>query len=98
MDETAKNVQELKTIIREMVLELGDLKERVTRLEKGMQAEAETAALNIIRPDLEIIKLQGEGYDRLGMLYNDGYHVCPSNFGDSRQEECLFCLAFINKE
>jgi regulator of replication initiation timing len=79
-----------------MVLELGDLKERVTRLEKGIQAEADT--LNIKKPDLEIIKLQGEGYERLGLLYNDGYHVCPSNFGDSRQEECLFCLAFMNKE
>jgi regulator of replication initiation timing len=74
MDETAKNVQELKMIIRE------------------------PEDINIIKPDLEIIKLQGEGYERLGMLYNDGYHVCPSNFGDKRQEECLFCLAFINKE
>ena len=96
MDETAKNVQEMKIIIREMVLELGDLKERVTRLERG--AEPEPGPLNITKPDLEILKLQGEGYERLGMLYNDGYHVCPSNFGDSRQEECLFCLAFINKE
>jgi len=96
MDETAKNVQEMKIIIREMVLELGDLKERVTRLERG--AEPEPEPLNITKPDLEILKLQGEGYERLGMLYNDGYHVCPSNFGDSRQEECLFCLAFINKE
>jgi len=84
-------------IIREMVLELGDLKERVSRLEKT-QIDAEPEALNMIKPEREIIKLQGEGYERLGALYNDGYHVCPSNFGDSRQEECLFCLAFINKE
>jgi regulator of replication initiation timing len=94
MDENAKNVQEMKIIIREMVLELGDLKERVTRLEKGSEEEP----MNVFKPDLEMLKLQGEGYERLGRLYNDGYHVCPSNFGDSRQEECLFCLAFINKE
>jgi regulator of replication initiation timing len=98
MDETAKNVLELKTIIREMVLELGDLKERVTRLESAIQVQAEPESVNIMKPDREIIELQGEGYERLGMLYNDGYHVCPSNFGDNRQEECLFCLAFINKE
>ncbi|HWQ76220.1 MAG TPA: initiation control protein YabA [Syntrophomonas sp.] len=98
MDEIAKDVQELKTIIREMVLELGDLKERVTRLEKTEPVEAGPEFINNVRPDLDIIKLQGEGYERLGMLYQKGYHVCPSNFGDHRQEECLFCLAFINKE
>jgi len=47
---------------------------------------------------VDIIKLQGEGYERLGQLYNDGFHVCPSSFGDGRQEECLFCLAFMQKE
>lgn len=94
MEETAKNVQEMKIIIREMVLELGDLKERVTRLEGA----SEPQPLNTGMPDLDMRKLQGEGYERLGMLYNEGYHVCPSNFGDSRQEECLFCIAFIHKE
>lgn len=90
-------MQEMKTIIREMVLELGDLKERVSRLETRTD-ETEPEALNMINPNRDIIKLQGEGYERLGALYNDGYHICPSNFGDSRQEDCLFCLAFINKE
>ena len=94
MEETAKSVQEMKIIIREMVLELGELKERVTRLERA----AEPEPLYTRKPDLDMFKLQSEGYERLGMLYNDGYHVCPSNFGDSRQEECLFCIAFMNKE
>jgi len=95
MEDTAKTVHELKILIRELVLEIGDLKERVTILER--KHTAEFPAEERMNPE-DIIKLQGEGYDRLGQLYNDGYHVCPSNFGDSRQEECLFCLGFMQKE
>lgn len=95
MEDTAKTVQELKVLIRELILEIGDLKERVAMLESRQPYEPLTAE----RMDpADIIKLQGEGYDRLGQLYQDGFHVCPSNFGDSRQEECLFCLGFMQKE
>lgn len=95
MEETARTVQELKILIRELILEIGDLKERVTLLERNAPAEPLPEER---RMPIDIIKLQGEGYERLGQLYNDGFHVCPSNFGDGRQEECLFCLAFMQKE
>ena len=35
------------------------------------------------------------GFDALGDLYDDGYHICPANFGQSRSEDCLFCLNFL---
>lgn len=95
MEETARTVQELKVLIRELILEIGDLKERVALLERSAVAEP---SLEGKKMPIDIVKLQGEGYDRLGQLYNDGFHVCPSNFGDGRQEECLFCLAFMQKE
>jgi len=95
MEDTVKTVQELKILIRELILEIGDLKERVTLLERKGIAEP---LYEERRTDIDLIKLQGEGYERLGQLYNEGFHVCPSNFGDSRQEECLFCLAFMQKE
>ncbi len=95
MEDTARTVQELKILIRELILEIGDLKERVTLLEREKNPQA---WYDEKHDKMDLIKLQGEGYERLGKLYNDGYHVCPSSFGYSRQEECLFCLAFIQKE
>ncbi len=95
MENTVKTVQELKILIRELILEIGDLKERVTLLERKEIAEP---LYEVRKTDIELLELQGEGYERLGQIYNEGFHVCPSNFGDSRQEECLFCMAFMQKE
>ncbi len=90
-----KKVQELKVLIRELILELGDLKERVTRLEKEAVPPPPP---KVRRQDCEMIKLQGEGYDQLGRIYNEGYHVCPVAYGEPRQDGCIFCIAFMNKE
>lgn len=89
-----KTVQELKMLIRELILEIGDLKERVTALEK----EANPEPFRPQKMNLEVMKLQGEGYEQLGRIYNEGYHVCPIAFGDLREGECLFCIAFMEKE
>lgn len=37
----------------------------------------------------------GGGFEALTNLYEDGFHVCPSNFGQNREEECIFCLNFL---
>ena len=37
----------------------------------------------------------GEGFQALKDLYDDGFHICPGSFGQSRDEECLFCLSFL---
>jgi len=89
-----KTVQELKVLIRELILELGDLKERVTRLEK----DPSPPPRQLRRQDAEMIKLQGESYEQLGRIYNEGYHVCPVAYGEPRQDGCIFCIAFMNKE
>ncbi len=89
-----KAVQELKVLIRELILEIGELKERVSYLEKEANPEPQYQRL----PEAERIKLQGESYEQLGLIYNEGYHVCPVAYGEPRRDGCLFCIAFLEKE
>lgn len=91
-----KTVQELKILMREMILEIGDLKERITLLENSIKKKDPQEVM--IYPELEKIKIQSEGYDQLGSLYQEGYHICPIAFGQKREEECLFCIALMEKE
>lgn len=81
-------------IIRELILEVGELKERIANLEKNMALYEEARLPEVT----ENLFLQGESYEKLGKLYKEGYHVCPASFGQVRQGECLFCIAFMEKE
>lgn len=90
-----KTVQELKTILRELIIEVGEMKEKLAVLErewqeKGQEKEARTKTGNF--------QLEGESYENLGRLYSQGYHVCPMAYGQLRHEDCLFCMAFMEKE
>lgn len=90
-----RTVREMATILRELILELGDLKERIAALEKElMREEPLPAPVNISYPML----LEGESYANIGRIYNEGFHVCPEAYGQPRSEECLFCIAFLEKE
>lgn len=90
-----KTVREMAGILRELILELGDLKERVAALEKALiKEEALTVPVQISYPML----LEGESYANIGRIYNEGFHVCTEAYGQPRTEECLFCIAFLEKE
>jgi len=92
-----KKLLELTRIIHEMVLEVGELKERVALLEGHLQEACPP------QPEVEVdeaIKrqLQGENYENLGHLYHSGYHVCPEFFGQVLDGDCLFCVALMEKK
>mgnify|MGYP005839552469 CR=1 FL=1 len=43
--------------------------------------------------------IQSEGMETLAKLYEEGFHICPTHFAQSREgEPCLFCLAFLKGE
>ncbi|NLF45822.1 MAG: DNA replication initiation control protein YabA [Syntrophomonadaceae bacterium] len=88
-----KKIQELTTIIRELTFEIADLKQRIRELEKEKAQEE-------YRPtDLkDKILLRAEGYENLGGIYKEGYHICSMAYGEPREEECLFCIAFMGRE
>lgn len=95
--------------IGELVGELGDLKEklrglleenhRVTlenhhlRQRLDQEASEEESRRKVSQADIP-----GEGYDNLARLYEEGFHICNVHFGSPREDEdCLFCLLFLDK-
>lgn len=84
----------MQNLIRDLILELGDLKDRVTRLEN----EISFAGVAVEPVRLDAVKLQGESYTNLGRIYAEGFHICPVAYGEPRQDGCLFCIAFMGKE
>lgn len=87
MEEKLENI---KSMIREILTEVADLKERVTRLEKNRGKD--TAGDVPEQP-----RRPGEQPENLVDLYQEGYHVCPVAYGRLRDGECLFCLNFLEK-
>jgi len=39
---------------------------------------------------------QSSGFEALSNLYDEGFHICPGDFGQMREDDCLFCLNFLH--
>jgi len=95
-----QTIRELKNLVTDLLMEINQLKDRVNSLEDQLaqispEGEKREAITELPRRDL---RLEGESYENLGHIYKEGYHICSMAFGQPRGDECLFCVAFLEKE
>jgi regulator of replication initiation timing len=89
--EVTEALIEMENKLTEMLEEVKELKMKVYSLEKQNQQ---------LRAKLYTKRSQGEGYENLARLYDEGFHICPMHFATTRNqgEDCLFCLGFLKRE
>ncbi|MGI6551054.1 MAG: initiation control protein YabA [Syntrophomonadales bacterium] len=94
MDENARETaQEVKIIVKELLNEVAELKERVMELERHLNIAPAPP------PRRAPFVLGAESYENMGRLYAEGYHICPVAFGQVRDEgECLFCVNILESK
>lgn len=90
--------KQVEARIRELESDLQKIKDQIQNLME------ENAAL---REQLAVVYGQegknkpeenpGGAFENLKNLYERGFHVCNLYFGHLHQEECLFCLAFLER-
>lgn len=88
--EVTEALIEIENKLAEMLAEIKELKTKVYSLEKQNQQ---------LRAKLYTKRSQGEGYENLVRLYDEGFHICPMHFATARNqgEDCLFCLGFLKR-
>ncbi len=72
------------------VMELERRGEEIARRIADLEKENELLQQRLLEYE------HGSGFDALSGLYDDGFHICPNEFGKHREADCLFCLNFLH--
>lgn len=91
VQELLNEVKSVRNLVEALETENAKIKTQLMLMCHGQQ-ESDAAAAGAPGPD------QVTGWENLVHLHRSGFHVCNIQFGQIRTGECLFCLAFMQRE
>lgn len=98
-DRYLERLADFHTRLQTLQKQWQELKEESCSLYKeNMDLKRENIELKgIIRGQNSLKPHKQSGYKNLQNLYDEGYHICPLEFGERRKASCLFCQNFLQK-
>lgn len=85
-----EQVNDLQQTLLQMVEQVQNMQEEIDKLESENDRLRSQLAPSMVKP----ASMLG-GQKVLQQLYDDGYHVCPSDYGKEHEGGCLFCLEVL---